>query len=114
MKRTGLEIKKILPDQHDRPAFRGSPGQGQNHAAGRRRIRRLDSVEFMQGGAGQTAVQGLIQRWQAKGNPGRMPGRICRQGTRRKQRPRQPEASESEIGRRISHRGKHDFVPVMF
>ncbi len=110
----GFEIKEILPDQKDRPPFRGPAGQGKHDPARRRGMPGLRSMEFMQGPADQPALKGLVQRRKTKGDPGRLPGRIRRKGPVGEQRPGQPDASECEICRGIGHRGRHDSVPVMF
>lgn len=114
MQRPGLALEKILPHQHGRPRSRGPAGQSEHQPARGRGIRTLDRVEFMQGPAGEATLQGLVQRRQAEGDPGRKPGRVGRGSPVGEQRPGQPDASECEIRRGIGHRGRHDSVPVMF
>lgn len=114
MQRPGLPLEEILPHQHDRPRFRRPAGQGEHQPARCSGIRALDRVEFMQGPAGEAALQRLVQRRQAKGDPRRRTGRIRRHDPVGEQRPGQPDTSECEIRRGIGHRGRHDSVPVMF
>lgn len=68
MQGTGLGIEKILPDPEQRASAGGPQRQGDGEAGGGGEVGRSGRVDLMQGGAGEAAVERLVERGRSEGD----------------------------------------------